>query len=842
MLGAGFVLCAAGTLSAAPEALLNGTINTGEWGFTTFLDQTEVGSRAWSFRNDTDPLAPINTGGILSNVTPAAVTTTGGSDLTISGAGFAGISGFDWGATFTDRAARNAMANGAGFFGEFSITIDPAILVSGTTYHVEILAFAGFAGDRRFNVSANGVDRVTDWTIFNATPYNQVLEFDVVADAGGIVLNIAPGSPEAGVDTNPYIHALAITPIPLDSDSDGLPDYFEQLIIDADPGDAITSFADVLPEDDFDNDASTNLQEFQRGTSPVDDDTDADGLLDGYEIGTAWVNVTSTGTDPLNPDTDGDGLGDGIENPDLPYVDENQPGTDPTLEDTDNDLLKDGWEVAHQLDPTDASGNNGTLGDPDGDLLENYLEQDLGTDPRDPDTDNDGLVDGVETNFGYDSYLSPSDTGTDPLNPDTDGDGLLDGVEVPGLPFVDATQPGTDPTMADTDMDGFGDLTEIGAGHDPTDIDDYPATPIVVSRWSFEDNLDDTAVAGSTADHLTDNAGGVGYVPGLVGNAVAITSGSLTAASSADLHLSGSWTMEAYIWRDLGNLQTDEWERFWTKWSPTGGEYHWSIRGNSSASVPDGLDLFANDAQVINHEFTTRTLPFEQWVHVALVGDSVAGTIRAYVNGIDVGGAPYVEITPGPLPMNFGNFDSYGPSQFSGYIDEALIHEGAVDQVYLQARASLVPVTNDYAAWIDGFSFGPGADKTPTGDPDWDGLANGVEMVVGGNPAGGVDVKLLPRLELVTADLGDGVTEYFLFTYRRSDESLAAGVTAVCQTNTGLTGLWEEAVDGVDGVIVLVDDNFAWADPVAPDTDRVRVYIPRGGQAKLFGRLRVTVP
>lgn len=44
------------------------------------------------------------------------------------------------------------------------------------------------------------------------------------------------------------------------------------------------------------------------------------------------------------------------------------------------------------------------------------------------DTDQDLLLDSVETNTG--SFVSPSNTGTDPNNPDTDGDGVLDGIEV----------------------------------------------------------------------------------------------------------------------------------------------------------------------------------------------------------------------------------------------------------------------------------------------------------------------------------------------------------------------------------------------------------------------------
>ncbi|MFP6896830.1 MAG: LamG-like jellyroll fold domain-containing protein [Roseibacillus sp.] len=323
-------------------------------------------------------------------------------------------------------------------------------------------------------------------------------------------------------------------------------------------------------------------------------------------------------------------------------------------------------------------------GDPDMDGLTNQEESDLGTDPNNEDTDGDGFKDGEEDMSGI--WGGPSDPGTDPRLADTDGDGLDDGVENPNESFVDESQPGTDPNKVDSDGDGFGDLSEIAAGSDPTNGDDHPTT-IVVARWSFDNNLDDTAAAGVNPDHLTDNAGGVTFVPGVVGNAVVLTAGKLTAPDSADLNLLASWTLEAFIWRDLNNLQSNEWERFWTKWGEGGNEYHWAIRGTSGELVPDGLDLFANGVQVFDHDTTSQTLPFEEWFHVALVGDEPAGEIRAYVNGVEVGTTGYVSVVPTAGNMNFGNFGGPAPAlQFSGYIDEALIHQGAVTVSYLQSR------------------------------------------------------------------------------------------------------------------------------------------------------------
>ena len=151
---------------------------------------------------------------------------------------------------------------------------------------------------------------------------------------------------------------------------------------------------------------------------------------------------------------------------------------------------------------------------------------------------------------------------------------------------------------------------------------------------------------------------------------------------------------------------------------------------------------------------------------------------------------------------------------------------------------------SSYATWIDGFFPGEsdpliiGADA----DPDEDGIANAVEMVIGGDPATGMDVSLLPTLELATDPAGVPAGDYFLFTYRRSDLSSSAGLSAVCEYGVDLSGGWTSAQDGVDGVVVLEDDNYPSFVPPASDTDRIRVYIPRGSNPKMFGRLSVVVP
>jgi hypothetical protein len=147
---------------------------------------------------------------------------------------------------------------------------------------------------------------------------------------------------------------------------------------------------------------------------------------------------------------------------------------------------------------------------------------------------------------------------------------------------------------------------------------------------------------------LIDNiAGGAAYVSGIVGQAVAIPdtlagSNRLTATTSPDLNLGADWTNEAFVYRDANNPTNAEWERVWTKWGEGGNEWHTAFRGNSGAPIPDGLDLFANGAQVLNHNTTSMSAPTEQWFRLAYVGSQAANTITAWINGVEVGMAPTV--------------------------------------------------------------------------------------------------------------------------------------------------------------------------------------------------------
>ncbi len=249
-------------------------------------------------------------------------------------------------------------------------------------------------------------------------------------------------------------------PYDWDTDDDGMDDGWEVMV-----GSSCYIDPNYFDSDlDADYDYYTNLFEYQNGHNPcVYEDTDADGMPDGYEYMygclmintvdnmldadgdtlTNWFEFTNRPQlDPCDPDTDADGLTD--------YQELYDTMTNPINWDTDGDDMPDGWEVENGLNPNlyDASG------DPDYDGLSNLNEYLNGTDPNDWDTDDDSLGDGFEV---YNSE-------TDPTDEDTDHDDLTDFEEV-----MHVYGYFTNPLSPDTDMGGELDGSEIAGGRDPED-------------------------------------------------------------------------------------------------------------------------------------------------------------------------------------------------------------------------------------------------------------------------------------------------------------------------------------------------------------------------------------
>jgi len=224
------------------------------------------------------------------------------------------------------------------------------------------------------------------------------------------------------------IDGVELSPIDIDSDHDGLIDGREaNKSVDSDP---------LL---DGDCTGFTYLE-----TDPRLPDSDADDLSDGDEVDSGAY----TATDPLNPDSDFDELSDG---------DERVWGTQPDVQDTDSDGINDGPEVELALVPP-------TWGDLT--KLKPLL-------PTATDSDGDTLADGDELDCTHTTHSCTSS----PFYKDSDGDTLHDGREVAGTGTGTATCYRTaaecmsDPMVTDTDGDGLDDLEERAAKTHSDDVD-----------------------------------------------------------------------------------------------------------------------------------------------------------------------------------------------------------------------------------------------------------------------------------------------------------------------------------------------------------------------------------
>jgi len=208
-----------------------------------------------------------------------------------------------------------------------------------------------------------------------------------------------------------------------------------------------------------------------QSTDPAD--SDDDGISDDDEVGVY-------GTDPFAPDSDWDGLFDDEEitnyqtDPTLFDTDSDglgdglealTLGTNPLEADTDNDQFNDGWEFYMQTNPLAAADRPSLHADLDGDRLRGDVETlGHGTDLLDADTDGDGAPDWAELAIG-----------SDPLDETvTNASARFDDGDLDGLSRNSELLIGTDPAVADTDGDGVPDGAEVVIdGTDPLDASSF---------------------------------------------------------------------------------------------------------------------------------------------------------------------------------------------------------------------------------------------------------------------------------------------------------------------------------------------------------------------------------
>ena len=270
--------------------------------------------------------------------------------------------------------------------------------------------------------------------------------------------------------------------VPVDSDDDGMRDWWERLhnlAIGTDDGDG-----------DPDQDGASNLDEWLHGCDPGDADSDADGLPDGWEI----LHDLDPLADDADKDHDGDGLSAALE-----YAHGRDPWASDAGLDADGDSMPDVWEILHGLDPDDPSDASA---DDDGDGLTNAIERRVGSDPaihndEYEDADGDGIPDFWVAEHG----LAPDQAG---VSDDPDGDGFPNYAE-----YLLGTDPlGHNDGYHDGDGDGLPDFWETAHGLDPEDPADADLDPDEdgrPTRVEYRDATDPNAVdADADGDGMAD--------------------------------------------------------------------------------------------------------------------------------------------------------------------------------------------------------------------------------------------------------------------------------------------------------------------------------------------------
>ena len=149
-----------------------------------------------------------------------------------------------------------------------------------------------------------------------------------------------------------------------------------------------------------------------------------------------------------------------------------------------------------------------------------------------------------------------------------------------------------------------------------------------------------------------------------------------------------------------------------------------------------------------------------------------------------------------------------------------------MDSVAIPGTLVSGPPADAYAAWATTKGLA-GAAAGFDADPDNDGLVNGIEFVLGGEPNPAhpdwVSSDLLP-----TAAQDE---DFLIFTYTRTKAS--AYLNPVVEFDADLIAPWTTAVAGANANIQVTDNGT---------THTVAVSIPKLGAAKLFVRLRVVQP
>lgn len=146
------------------------------------------------------------------------------------------------------------------------------------------------------------------------------------------------------------------------------------------------------------------------------------------------------------------------------------------------------------------------------------------------------------------------------------------------------------------------------------------------------------------------------------------------------------------------------------------------------------------------------------------------------------------------------------------------------------------PPAPTFATWIaDGYPGLTNPDNTSGADPDFDGLFNAIEYVLGTSPAAaqsGNDSLPVASIENIEA------VDHFVFTFDRLTASKSADTVVTVQVTADLAGPGPWMDYAVPGV---TSGNFTVTPNLAGTFETVKLILPKGVDTCKFARLKVVV-
>lgn len=146
------------------------------------------------------------------------------------------------------------------------------------------------------------------------------------------------------------------------------------------------------------------------------------------------------------------------------------------------------------------------------------------------------------------------------------------------------------------------------------------------------------------------------------------------------------------------------------------------------------------------------------------------------------------------------------------------------------------PPAPTFATWIaDGYPALTNPDNTSGADPDFDGLLNAIEYVLGTSPAAsqsGNDSLPVAAIENIES------VDHFVFTFDRLTASKSADTVVTVQVTADLAGPGPWTDYPVPGV---TSGNFTVTPNLAGTFETVKLALPKGDDTHQFARLKVVV-